>query len=176
MMTRTRLLAGLTALLTVLLLQATLIAPVALSVPASLPAVLVAAVALVDGPGTGVALGFATGLLADLGSSHPAGVLALCWMAVGLGCGVLSGRAALPRDVVVSAAAAACSSAASLLLLSAVHGVGGSAGSAVRGLLPAFLVDVMLAVIAVPVVRWFLRNPSLRLERTRLPVLPGQSR
>ncbi len=175
-MTRTRFLAGLTALLTVLLLQATLIAPLALSVPASLPAVLVAAVALVDGPGTGVSLGFATGLLADLGSSHPAGVLALCWMAVGLGCGALAGRAALPRDVVVCAAAAACSSVASLLLLSAVHAVGGSAGGTVRDLLPAFLADLVLALVAVPVVRWFLRNPSLRLERTRLPVLRGHSR
>ena len=175
-MTRNRLLAGLTAILTALLLQATLVAPLAPTAAASLPAVLVAAVALVDGPGTGVALGFGTGLLADLGSPHPAGALALCWMAVGLGCGALAGRAALPRDVVVSAAAASFASAASVLLLSAVHATGASAGAAARELVPAFLVDLILALLVVPVIRWFLRNPSLRLERTRLPLLPGAPR
>lgn len=175
-MTRTRLLAGLTAILTVLLAQATLVSPLAGSVAASLPAVLVAAVALTDGPGTGLALGFTTGLLADLASSHPAGVLALCWMATGVGCGALAGRAALPRDVVVTAAAAALSASGSLLLLTAVHGDGASLGAAGRALLPAFLVDVLLALLVVPVVRWFLRNPSLRLERAHLPVLPGAIR
>jgi cell shape-determining protein MreD len=175
-MTRTRLLAGLTAILTAMLLQATLVAPLAPSVAASLPAVLVAAVAVTDGPGTGLALGFAAGLVADLGSSHPAGVLALCWMATGVACGALAGRAALPRDVVVAAAAAACSSSASLVLLSAVHSDGASLGAAARALMPAFLLDVLLALVVVPVIRWFLRNPSLRLERTQLPVLPGASR
>jgi hypothetical protein len=67
----------LAALLTALLLQATLVGPLAMSVPVSLPAVLVAAVALVDGPATGMSFGFTVGLFADLGSSHPAGVLAL---------------------------------------------------------------------------------------------------
>jgi cell shape-determining protein MreD len=175
-MTRTRLLAGLTAIITALLVQATLVAPLAGTVAASLPAVLVAAAALVDGPGTGVALGFAAGLVADLGSSHPAGVLALCWMAVGLGCGTLAGRAALPRDVAVSAVAAACASAASLLFLGAVHAAGGGVGAAVRAVVPAFLVDLPLAILVVPIVRWFLRHPSLRLQRARLPVLPGEFR
>jgi cell shape-determining protein MreD len=174
--TRTRLLAGLTAIITVLLLQATVVAPLAGTVAASLPAVLVAAAALVDGPGTGVALGFATGLLADLGSSHPAGVLGLCWMAVGLGCGTLAGRAAIPRDVVISAVAAAGASAAALLFLGAVHAAGGGADAAVRAVVPAFLVDLPLAVVVVPIVRWFLRHPSLRLQRARLPVLPGELR
>ena len=58
-----------------------LVGPLTVPVPVSLPALLVAAVALVDGPGVGMAFGFAAGLLADLGSEHPAGVLALCWMA-----------------------------------------------------------------------------------------------
>ena len=83
-MTRARVAAALAAIITALLLQATLVAPVTAPWPVSLPAVLVAAVALVDGPATGMSLGFAAGLVADLGSHHPAGVLALCWLGVGL--------------------------------------------------------------------------------------------
>jgi cell shape-determining protein MreD len=175
-MTRLRLLAGLTALLTVLLLQATIVAPLAGTLPACLPAVLVGAVALVDGPGTGLALGFAGGLLADLGSTHPAGLLALSWMAVGLVCGAFTGRAAVPRDAVLSAAAAACASVAALTLLGLLHRDGPDVVTALRGLLPAFGINTVLAFAVVPVVRWFLRNPSLRLERAQLPVLPGQLR
>ena len=83
-MTRSRIAAALAGILTVLLLQATLVAPVCTPFAVSLPAVLVAAVALVDGPATGISFGFAAGLMADLGSRHPAGVLALCWLGVGL--------------------------------------------------------------------------------------------
>jgi hypothetical protein len=79
-MNRARVAAALAALLTALLLQATLIGPVTMPLPVSLPALLVAAIALVDGPGAGLAFGFAIGLIADLGSEHPAGVLALCWL------------------------------------------------------------------------------------------------
>jgi cell shape-determining protein MreD len=172
--TRLRLLAGLTALLTALLLQATVVAPLTMTVPVSLPAVLVGAVALVDGPGTGLALGFAAGLLADLASAHPAGVLALCWMAVGLICGLFAGRAAVPRDAVLSALAAACASLAALSFLGVLHREGVDVATAAREFLPALLIDTGLALVVVPVVRWFLRNPSLRLERAQLPVLPRQ--
>jgi hypothetical protein len=77
---------------------------------------------------------------------------------------------------VVSAAAAACSASVSMLLLRILHADGATVGAAARVLLPALLVDVLLALVVVPVIRWFLRNPSLRLERVQLPVLPGASR
>jgi hypothetical protein len=63
-----------------------------------------------------------------------------------------------------------------LLFLGAVHAAGGGVGAAVRAVVPAFLVDLPLAILVVPIVRWFLRHPSLRLQRARLPVLPGEFR
>ena len=105
-MTRARVAAALAAILTALLLQATVIAPATVPWPVSLPAVLVAAVALVDGPATGMSFGFAAGLIADLGSHHPAGVLALCWLGVGPAVRD-AGRpaAALRRDALIAGVA-----------------------------------------------------------------------
>ena len=45
-----------------------------------------------------MSVGFSAGLLADLGSHHPAGVLALAWLLLGLGCGLLADRAPPGRD------------------------------------------------------------------------------
>ncbi|MEP6851326.1 MAG: hypothetical protein ABJA87_01460 [bacterium] len=83
--------AGLAAIVTVLLLQATVIGPLTVPLPVSLPAVLVAAVGLRAGPAAGIGFGFSAGFLGDLGSDHPAGVLALVWLGVGLTAGVLGG-------------------------------------------------------------------------------------
>lgn len=166
-MTRARVAAALAALITAQLLQATLVAPVTLPVPVSLSAVLVAAVALTSGPGTGMAFGFATGLLADLSSRHPAGVLALCWLAVGLIAGRFadpyaegpdfSGLGARRRgvrlEVIIAAAAAALASAAATIILR----VTGSDGTTTAGLLPhtvgALLGNAVLALAVVPLVR-----------------------
>ena len=87
-MNPTRLVAAAAAVLTALLLQAALVGPVSGLVMVSLPAVLVAVVALREGPATGLVLGFVCGLLADLGSTHPAGVLALVWLLLGAACGL----------------------------------------------------------------------------------------
>ena len=69
---------------------------------------LVAAVALVDGPAPACRFGFAAGLLADLGSDHPAGVLALCWLGRRhWSCGLLADRrSAARRDAVIAGVAA----------------------------------------------------------------------
>lgn len=168
-MTRVRVAAALAALLTALLLQATVVGPLTSPVPASLPALLVAAIALVDGPGSGLAFGFAAGLIADLGSEHPAGVLALCWLGVGLVCGrSATPQASVRRDVCVAAVVCGLASVVATLLLSVVSADGASAALAVRDGIPATLLDTLLALIVVPSVRSFLHSGALRAPR---PVL-----
>lgn len=161
-MKRARLLAAATAALTVLVLQATLIAPVSQPVPVSLPAVLVGAVALVDGAGTGLAFGFVLGLLADLGSNHPAGVLALCWMGVGIACGTVAARHSVPRGALVTGFYCGIATLASGVVLAVVGDGGASVLGAVAGCLPAGAIDGLLALAVVPLARAFLRADSVR--------------
>jgi rod shape-determining protein MreD len=160
-MTRARVLAALAAMLTALLLQATLVAPVASPWLVSLPAVLVAAVALVDGPGSGMSFGFATGLLADLGSQHPAGVLALCWLGVGLLCGLLADRRTLRRDVLTAGFVCGVASIVATGLLVVVN-TAASISDAVVYAVPTALGDALLAIAVLAVVRRMLRTDSLR--------------
>jgi cell shape-determining protein MreD len=159
--TRARVAAALAAALTALLLQATVVAPATFPWPISLPAVLVAAVALVDGPATGISLGFAVGLLSDLGSRHPAGVLALCWMGVGLVCGRLAERRTVRRDAVIAGVTCALGAAAATVLLTVLHS-GAALSQAVTYLAPTALGDAVLAVLVVPLVRRMLGADSLR--------------
>lgn len=175
-MKRSRLLAALAGILTVLVLQATLIGPVFAPYPVALPAVLVAAVAFVDGPATGMSLGFAAGLVADLGSAHPAGVLALCWLGVGLACGTVADRRSVVRDALSAGIVCAAAAVAATLLLALVHN-GPSVTDAVRYALPAGLGDVLLAFALVPLTRAMLRTPSLRAPQpvyTQLVVGAGR--
>ncbi len=175
-MTPTRVAAAMAAILTALLLQAALIAPVTLPVPVSLPAVLVVAVALQTGPGTGMSLGFSAGLVADLGSAHPAGVLALAWLGLGLAGGLLgAGRRARGRQLVLAAVLCAVTSAAATLLLTALGTPGATAFSAGRDLVPAALGDLVLAAVLLPVSRRFLRTAAMRAPRVprERPVLPN---
>lgn len=160
-MNRARLVAAMAAILTALLLQATVVGPVALPWVVSLPAVLVAAVALTDGVAAGMSFGFAAGLVADLGSHHAAGILALSWLALGLGCGRISGRHRLRRDVVVAAGAAALSTAVAALLV-VVTAVTGDVVGIAGMLFPTFLGDLLLALLVVPLVRRMLGSDSLR--------------
>ena len=90
-----RALVALVALVTAMLVQATVIGPTLVTIPASLVLVLVLSAALLAGPGTGIGLGFGAGLLADLASTHPVGVLAFTWLAGGVCAGILGGVAAL---------------------------------------------------------------------------------
>jgi cell shape-determining protein MreD len=159
--TRARVAAAAAGLVTSLLLQATLVGPVTAPFPVSLPAVLVAAVALVDGPATGMSFGFAAGLTADLGSHHPAGVLALCWLGLGLVCGTVADRRSLGRDAVTAGIACGLAGAASVLLLAVLRS-GGSVRDAVVYTLPAVLGDVVVALVIVALVRRMLAADSLR--------------
>jgi rod shape-determining protein MreD len=160
-MSRARLVAALTGMVTVLLLQAALVAPVTDPWPVSLPAVLVAAVALVDGPAAGMSFGFATGLLADLGSNHPAGVLALCWLGVGLFCGMVADRRSLRRDAVTAGLVCAVGTSVATIVLAVTHS-GASAADAVVHAVPTAVGDALLAFGVLALVRRMLRTESLR--------------
>ena len=160
-MTRARVTASAAAILTALLLQATLVGPVTSPSPISLPAVLVAVVALVDGPATGLAFGFAIGLIADLGSPHPAGILALVWMGLGLVCGLVADRRRAARDAVTAGLAGALASCIATVLLVVVH-AGVPLSSAFTQLPLTMLGDVVLALLVFWPVRRMLRTDSLR--------------
>ena len=161
-MNRLRLLLAATAALTALLLQATLVAPLSQPLAISLPAVLVACVAMVDGAGTGLAFGFVVGLLSDLGSAHPAGVLALAWMCVGLFCGTIATQHSLWRDAVAAGFACGAATLAATLLLVVVGSGGATAFGAVVDSVPATIGDAVLALALVPITRAFLRSERLR--------------
>ena len=139
--------------------------------PLSLPAVLVAAAALVEGPTTGMAFGFSLGLVADLGSSHPAGVLALSWLGLGLVCGLAGDRRTVLGDVLIAAVGCALATLFAGLLLAVVHAGGATAWVAVRGTVPAGVGDALLALAVIPLVRAFLRTDTLRARRALVPEL-----
>jgi len=162
-LTPARLAAAATAILVALLLQATLVAPAVLTAQLSLPAVLVAAVALEAGPGAGISLGFVTGLVADLGSAHVAGLLALCWLGLGIGCGLLAApHRHAAGQAVLAALAATLADALATLGLTVVDEPGGTALGAVRGLLPTLAGNLLLAALVVPLTRRLLRADVLR--------------
>lgn len=148
-------------MITALLLQAALVAPVTAPWPVSLPAVLVAAVALVDGPAAGMSFGFATGLLADLGSNHPAGVLALCWLGVGLLCGTVADRRSLRRDAMTAGLVCTAGASVATIVLAVTHS-GANAPDAIVLAVPTALVDALLAGAVLTLVRRMLRTETLR--------------
>jgi rod shape-determining protein MreD len=164
-----RVCAAVAVALTALLLQMTLVGPLAPWAPASLPAVVVAAVAITAGPGSGIALGFSLGLLADLGSHHPVGVLALTWLALG----ALIGRYADPRRARTSALAlaavgAALAGLAATVLLALLDAGALRAPSLPGQLVAALLVDAALLVLVLPAARAILgrlRAPTLGIQR-----------
>jgi cell shape-determining protein MreD len=174
-MTPARLAAAIAAVITALLLQATLVAPLTVSVPISLPAVLVAVVALQCGPGTGMSLGFSAGLLADLGSTHPAGVLALAWLGLGLAGGMLAQPARSVFKQAGLAALGATIAAAGVTTLLALLGPSGSRLDQVLPQTPwTLLGDAVLALAVGPAARAFLASAALRPAQSSQPrrVLP----
>ena len=78
-----RALVGVASIVTALLLQGTVVGPLTVAVPVSCALVVVLSVAVLAGPGPGIALGFGAGMLADLASGtaaeHFMGTLALTW-------------------------------------------------------------------------------------------------
>jgi hypothetical protein len=174
-MTRARIAAAAAGILTALLLQATVVGPALAPWPVSLPAVLVGAVALVDGPATGMSFGFATGLFADLGSRHPAGILALCWLGIGLAAGTVAVRGGRLRDVLTAGGLAGLATAAAGVALVVVH-QGGTLAQVATGLLPSLAADLVLAAVLMPVVGRVLRAETLRAPHPVLTDLTIGSR
>lgn len=161
-MTRVRVSAALAGMLTVLLLQATLVVPLTAPAAVSLPAVLIAGVALLDGPAAGISLGFALGLIADLGSRHPAGILALTWLGLGLVAGQLAGRRSVRADALVGAALCTVAAIGTAVLLAVVHADGATVLAGVRTAIPVFLGDALLALAVFALLRKLLRAEALR--------------
>jgi rod shape-determining protein MreD len=125
--------------------------------------VLVLAVALASGSSAGLAAGFGIGLLADLVSSHPAGVLALCFGVAGWLAGLLDAdtqRSVLRPLVVVAFAAAGTYLGYDALL----HLVNQPPGHGLDALPSTVLYDVMLTPFVVPVVAALARrfDPDVR--------------
>jgi rod shape-determining protein MreD len=162
-MTPRRIAAALAIVLTALVLQATLVAPLTAPLSVSLPAVLVACIALVSGPGTGISLGFSMGLLADLGSEHPAGLLAFTWLILGIACGLLGEQLQRLREgaLVAGVLAAAASASAGLLLL-VLHQPDATLWQVMWRTIPAAVGDSLLALTLLPLVRVSLRSDALR--------------
>lgn len=157
--------AAVLAVVLAVLLQGTLLSR--LPLPGGVPnvvLVLVVGVALAGGAGAGMAAGFGSGLFADLLSSHPAGVLALCFAMVGFVVGLLetSSERSVFWPVLVTAVAAAGSYLVYVGVLTLLHSH--PAGSTL-GVLPATVAyDVMLTPFVVPVVAAATRrlNPDAR--------------
>ena len=189
-MTVARWAAGLAALTTAMLLQATLVGPLLFPLPASLPLVVIASIALLTGPSTGITLGFAGGLLADLGSAHPVGVLALTWLAVGTSAGVVGGMVTMLPGAGASARRqgrsrsrgrsrrrsasrtreqalfvgllAGAGAIGTALLLTLINSGTEQLGTALVQSVPAAVLDAILACAVIPVVAAALRSRSLR--------------
>ena len=150
-MTRSRVAAGAAVIVTSLLLQATLIGPLTMPAAVSLPAVVVAAVALVDGPATGMSFG-----------SHPAGILALTWLGLGVLCGKAVDRRSVLGDAVTAGLLCAAASVVAEILLAIVHTSGANVGHALLYAVAAALGDFVLALAVVPIARLLLHSERLQ--------------
>ena len=158
-----RLIAAVAAIATVLMVQAGLVSALTAPLLVSLPAVFVAVVGVNAGPTVGMTIGFTTGLFADLGSEHPAGVLALCWLALGLGCGVLAESAYSVRlQLLLITLAAGAASGLAGALLSVLKSPGVDLATVVRLSAPTTALDAMLALLIYGPVRTVLRADGLR--------------
>lgn len=155
------------ALLTAVIVQTAVVAR--LNLPFGQPDLIlltVVAIALSAGSWAGMLVGFAAGLLADLVSDHPAGMLALVLCLIGYACGLVS--AANRRSVVLPLSAVAVAAVAATLgfaVLLALVGNPRLDWAVVGGSLPGSVTyDVILAVFVVPAVAALHRrlNPAQR--------------
>jgi rod shape-determining protein MreD len=117
----------------------------------NLAVLLVVGVALAAGPAAGLGCGFTAGLVMDLMSDHPVGVLAICLTIVGFAVGLLEAdpdRSAFWPVVVVAVAAAGTQ-----LVFAALAGLlGAGAGAAMHSLPASVGYDVLLTPFVIPLV------------------------
>jgi cell shape-determining protein MreD len=159
-----RLTSAAAAVITALWLQAALVGPLFGSLPVSIALVAVASIAISTGPTAGMCVGFATGLLADLGSEHPVGLLALVWLGLGVALGLCADARSSWRDsVVVATIGCVVASCAGAALLALATGTGGVGSASVGGAL-AGVVDLVLVVAVLTAVRAVLRRNGARFS------------
>jgi len=120
--------------------------------PPSLLVVVVLALALAGGPTLGMTGGFAVGLLADLLSQHPLGLLAavLCLTGALAGRGSAAAQRSVPLALLIVALGAAAATTASLLLLAALTPADVDWRALAAQVAPVVGYDVVLAVFFVP--------------------------
>lgn len=151
----TRLAVAAVAIVLALAVQTTILSR--LPLPGNQPSlllVLVVASALAGGVPAGVGMGFATGLAADLISSHPLGLLALVFLLVGwvVGSIDLATERGVTTSLLIVAGAAVGSFLGYLLVLSLTASSGPDWGAQLTGLPAGALYDVMLTPFVLPVV------------------------
>lgn len=130
----------------------------------SLVLVLVVAIGLAGGGGAGLAAGFGAGLLTDLLSDHPLGLLALCFALAGFLAGLL--EADVERTVLLPMVVVALASAAVYLAYLGVMGLlDRSTADGASGILGTVAYDVLLTPFVVPLVAAVARRsvPARRL-------------
>lgn len=151
---------------TALLLQLVLVNGLGLpGGPPNLVLAVLLALALVEGPGPGMAYGFVGGLLGDALSSHAFGRLALAWTVACYLAGLVAPSDRFGgRPIVVPIAVTAVLSGLATLGFAALAVVAGSAHEATtRIVVQAFAVTVYGAIMA-PFVYLFVRTVLGRLE------------
>jgi cell shape-determining protein MreD len=157
-----RVIAGAVAVITALLLQAGVVSPVVAPLAVSLPAVLVASVGLMAGPSAGMSVGFSSGLLADLASPHPAGVLALAWLLLGLATGLAGDpRRRLLVSIALAGVAVGVVGLVVVVVLVVVGSPSSPLGTVVPLALPSALGDLGLAALVLPMTRAVVRAVPL---------------
>lgn len=127
--------------------------------------VLVVGIALAGGASAGMAAGFGAGVLVDLLSAHPVGVLALCFGSVGFLVGLLdtSSERSVFWPVAVTAVAATGTSLAYAAIMSLLRS---GSTSLTLGVLPVtVLYDVLLTPFVVPVVAAVSRRLGVEVRR-----------
>lgn len=174
----TRAAAAVATVVTTILLQATVVGPLGLPLPVNLPLVAVLAVAVVSGPSAGITLGFGAGLVLDLGSTHPVGVLAALWLGAGLVGGWLGGlvHRVRPRAALVGALGG-LTAAVTAVVLALLGASTGPLPTLLLRTVPATLLDAILALAVVPAAAAALRSPALRWSAAgRSALRPPRSR
>jgi rod shape-determining protein MreD len=140
------------AVVVAIVLQASVVARLPLpGGPPSLVLVLVVAVGLAGGGSAGLATGFGAGLLTDLLSDHPVGLLALCFGLAGLLAGLL--EADVERSVLLPMVVVALTTAGVYLAYLGLLGLLGRSVAGGVGEVPGTVAyDVALTPFVVPLV------------------------
>jgi cell shape-determining protein MreD len=119
----------------------------------------------------GLSVGFSAGLLADLGSRHPAGVLALAWLLLGGCCGLVAQPRRRPfRSMVIVTLASGLCGLVTFVALNLLDAPAGSVRAGIALSAPSTIGDAVLALVMVAAVR-----TVLRALRVRTPVVGSRA-